>query len=327
MKTVLRFKDLEETVVVNSFNQEFTVDGILTEQERTYAHTFFTETAQLIQLDGLHIVHRQVNLTEEFSMEVEHDFPFLKMHFELYGCSSFVRNNKGSKDAYIPNGTHQLMYFPEVKGTLTYPKGTRYTLEILMSLSYLKKILGEDLSVLKSFGLEVKRNQPVKLGDISRPISPAMAYVIMQIVQCKLVGISKKIFVEAKIMELLCLQLECFQTEICPLISVCQKEDVEKLHFVREYLEQHTDQNLSMDQLARLSGLNSFKLKKGFKENFGQTVFGYWTEVKLQKARMMLIEEEMAIAEVSHKIGYKNPQHFTAAFKRHFGFVPSLLKR
>ncbi|WP_234859251.1 helix-turn-helix domain-containing protein [Aquimarina aquimarini] len=41
----------------------------------------------------------------------------------------------------------------------------------------------------------------------------------------------------------------------------------------------------------------------------------------------MLIEEELTIAEISYAVGYKNPQHFTAAFKRKFGYLPSNLKK
>ncbi|WP_256441273.1 helix-turn-helix transcriptional regulator [Chitinophaga sp. HK235] len=71
---------------------------------------------------------------------------------------------------------------------------------------------------------------------------------------------------------------------------------------------------------------NDFKLKKGFKEMFGNTVFGYMNQVRMEKAKLLLLEGKNSIADISFTVGYKNPQHFTAAFKKHFGYLPSELK-
>ncbi len=46
----------------------------------------------------------------------------------------------------------------------------------------------------------------------------------------------------------------------------------------------------------------------------------------MNEARRLLLSGEMNIAEVADTVGYKNPNHFTTAFKKYFGFVPSELK-
>jgi len=76
-----------------------------------------------------------------------------------------------------------------------------------------------------------------------------------------------------------------------------------------------------------LKQTNEFTLKKGFKEVFGTTVFGFWNELKMQESKNLLLEHKLTVAEVSEKIGYKNPQHFSTAFKQYFGISPSRLKR
>ena len=83
----------------------------------------------------------------------------------------------------------------------------------------------------------------------------------------------------------------------------------------------------SLIELVELSGLNDFKLKRGFKELFGTTVFGYLFDLRIERAQEMLREGKQSIAEISFHIGYKNPQHFTAAFKRKFGYLPSEIKQ
>ncbi|MEH0153560.1 AraC family transcriptional regulator [Limibacter armeniacum] len=326
MKSIFKSSIYQGGIVQKSYEQDFKQKDFFCEKKLSSPYNIAEGFTRVIQMDGIEIEHRDLNLKEAHQVKVAHDFPFLKMHFEMKGMSSFVRNNKGSMDALIPAGTHQLMYFPEVKGTLSYPSGHRYTLEVKLAVCYLKKIFGEDLSLIEKFGVKVEQDQPVKLGECSRPISPAMMQNIMDIIHCPLVGVSKKVFIEAKLMELLILQIE--QSKVPEAEKKIWKgEDIDKLHFVKDYLNQHLDQHLSMDDLVRESGLNSYKLKKGFKEHFGNTVFGYWSDIKLHKAKQMIVDENISITEASFMIGFKNPQHFTAAFKKHFGYLPSALKR
>lgn len=70
---------------------------------------------------------------------------------------------------------------------------------------------------------------------------------------------------------------------------------------------------------------NECSLKKTFKSTFNTTIFSYIKEQKMLKAKQLLLDSNTTINEVADFIGYKNPQHFTTAFKRHFGYVPSKL--
>ena len=65
------------------------------------------------------------------------------------------------------------------------------------------------------------------------------------------------------------------------------------------------------------------KLKKSFKELFGIPVIEYLYNLKMEHARKMLYEQGMYVSEVSSIVGYKNPNHFSTAFKRKFGVKPS----
>ncbi|ULT23854.1 helix-turn-helix transcriptional regulator [Sphingobacterium sp. E70] len=87
------------------------------------------------------------------------------------------------------------------------------------------------------------------------------------------------------------------------------------------------DSNNTLVNLAHLVGTNEFTLKKGFKELFGTTVFGFWNDAKMEHAKKLILDKNMTIGEVSDAIGYKNQRHFSDAFRRKFGFPPSKLKR
>ncbi|MFO1443569.1 helix-turn-helix transcriptional regulator [Bacillus sp. Bva_UNVM-123] len=83
----------------------------------------------------------------------------------------------------------------------------------------------------------------------------------------------------------------------------------------------------SLIELSRLIGLNDYKLKKGFKEMFGTTVFGYLREKRLEKARYLLQDGSMNVTEVANAVGYSNPSYFAEAFKRKFGTNPKEVLR
>ncbi len=83
----------------------------------------------------------------------------------------------------------------------------------------------------------------------------------------------------------------------------------------------------SLIELSRLIGLNDYKLKKGFKEMFGTTVFGYLREKRLEKASYLLQDGSMNVTEVANAVGYSNPSYFSEAFKRKFGTNPNEVLR
>lgn len=83
----------------------------------------------------------------------------------------------------------------------------------------------------------------------------------------------------------------------------------------------------SLLALARQVGLNDFKLKRGFRQVFGTTAFGYLHDQRMERARQLLEERRFNVTEVACTVGYANPSHFAAAFKRKFGVNPGAYSR
>jgi len=74
-------------------------------------------------------------------------------------------------------------------------------------------------------------------------------------------------------------------------------------------------------------GSDEFKLKRNFKPAFGTTVNAYLNQHKMTAAKNMLIEQDLTIAEVSEKMGYRYATHFSSAFKKkYFDFLPNKIK-
>lgn len=155
-------------------------------------------------------------------------------------------------------------------------------------------------------------------------ITPATQLVLQQILNCPYQGSIQQIYLEGKALELIALQSAQF-------LNSCKTErksyrlkpsDIERVHQARELVTHQLENPPSLLDLARLVGLNDCTLKRGFRQVFGTTVFGYVRQQRLTKARQLLLDREMSVAEVACIVGYSHPGHFAAAFKREFGVSP-----
>lgn len=80
-------------------------------------------------------------------------------------------------------------------------------------------------------------------------------------------------------------------------------------------------------ELAQTVGLNEFKLKNGFRQIFGTTVFKHLHNCRMEKARQLLEEGNYTVTQVAWTVGFANRGDFAAAFRRKFGVNPSIYLR
>jgi len=151
---------------------------------------------------------------------------------------------------------------------------------------------------------------------------------INAIVDCKYQPELKKMFLLSKSIELLVLQAEAYNKAKDGGPKFLKTEyDKERIIYAREYLIKHLDMPPGLSELARAAGINEYKLKKGFKETFGNTVFGYLAETRLELAKNDLLDKKKSVSEIAFELGYSSVQHFSNAFKKKFGVSPGRLSR
>jgi AraC-like DNA-binding protein len=159
----------------------------------------------------------------------------------------------------------------------------------------------------------------------SRSLTPAMQIIVQQILNCPYVDIVQKIYLQSKVYELLALHLE-------PILSDAQlsepstrlkPKDIDLIHYARDILLSRIENPPSLLELAKLAGINDHKLKNGFRQVFGTTVFGYLHDQRMKRSRLMLEEGKRTVAETAWAVGFASRSHFSTAFKRKFGIAPS----
>jgi AraC family transcriptional regulator, transcriptional activator of the genes for pyochelin and ferripyochelin receptors len=109
--------------------------------------------------------------------------------------------------------------------------------------------------------------------------------------------------------------------------EVIKETEREKLYEAKEILSKNLDAPPSLTELSRQIGLNSFKLKKNFKELFGVPVFKYLQNQRMAKAYELLQTGNVSIQEAAWNVGYDSLSSFSNAFSKKYGFRPSEIKQ
>lgn len=157
-------------------------------------------------------------------------------------------------------------------------------------------------------------------GEFS--LSHTMMRVIYEIFNSPLTGYLKRVLIEAKVHELIALQLNGSEL-------VCKengKTNKDLFIEIKNYLDMTYLSEHSLKSIARQFGLNEFSLKKGFKENFNSTVFDYLLTKRMAYAHELLATTTRSIQEISSITGYKYSNHFSTAFKKHYGIRPTTFR-
>lgn len=87
--------------------------------------------------------------------------------------------------------------------------------------------------------------------------------------------------------------------------------------------ERLSDEDFNVEALADEVGLSRVQLHRRMKEITGITVGEFIRNLRLQQAARLLEKGDITVAQVTYAVGFANPTHFSAAFKKHFGVTPS----
>ena len=154
-------------------------------------------------------------------------------------------------------------------------------------------------------------------------ISPSMAIVLSQLFHYSLHPSIKNLYYKGKGYELLSLyfnRTEDPNAEQCPFLI--DEDNVIKIKRAKEIIIANMAEPPGLQELADEIGLNVKKLKMGFKQIYGDTVYGFLFDYKMDFARKLLDSGSYNVNEVGLKIGYSTGSHFIAAFKKKFATTP-----
>ncbi len=300
-----------------------------TERKIDVQNSFATIKYKEILLNNAVVVIRSDNITPPLHMDVRYDYPFIKLHFELEGDSNYIPNDSNSLEVSINKCEYNLFYLPKVNGTLSYFEPNRKSLEIMISEEFLINTFHSGFDkISSSFGKALKNKKAFKLFEVSQSIPSALMFVVNDILNCSYQKEIKEIYLESKIKEIFSyLFANLNKKKPTQYAHKLTEEERKQVFLAKKLLLDYLDKTLTIKTLANMAGTNDYKLKRNFKLLTGKPIIAYLNDMRMEKARTMLIDENINIADVAYAIGYKNPQHFTTAFKKKFNYLPSDIKK
>lgn len=178
----------------------------------------------------------------------------------------------------------------------------------------------------------------------------AVQGVVQQMLNCPYQRMTKLMYLQAKVLELMALQL-------APVLADQDKpkqplklkpKTIAQIYYARNILHSRLENPPLLLELATLVGVSDVfdkpldarrcatvllqrsklrerlrTLHRGFQELFGTTIIGYLTEQRLARAEQLLRAHNRTVSEVANQVGYAQLGHFAAAFRRKFGITPS----
>jgi AraC-like DNA-binding protein len=154
-------------------------------------------------------------------------------------------------------------------------------------------------------------------------ISPSLAIVLNQLINYNFNNNIKNLYFKGKAYELLSLYFnksEDANVEQCPFLV--DETNIIKIRKAKDIIISRLAEPPSLQELADEIGLNLKKLKEGFKQIYGDSVFSFLFDYKMEVARKLLESGENNVNEVGLKVGYSTSSHFIAAFKKKYGTTP-----
>ena len=153
-------------------------------------------------------------------------------------------------------------------------------------------------------------------------ISPGMQEVAACIVDPDAPEALRKYYLKLKAQELIYLffveLLKRDDTAAYPL----NVADVKMMYEVRDKVISDLSITPNLSELARFAGMSESKMKRLFKQIFGNSIYNYYQSLRMNEAACLIREQHLSVSEAGYRLGFTNLSHFTRMFEKHIGLKP-----
>jgi AraC-like DNA-binding protein len=269
--------------------------------------------------DDFTLIRFQNDENETFRAEKQIRQGLIQFHFGIKGKAKFIFN-QGNYALDLKEEKALLLYNPQKELPLNLELAPNsWVISVIVSIKKFHALFSAQADYIPFLSMENKDKKYYNESDIS----PSMSIVLSQLFHYNLHPSIKNLYYKGKGYELLSLyfnQTEDPNAEQCPFLI--DEENVMKIRKAKEIIISNMAEPPGLQELADQVGLNLKKLKMGFKQIYGDTVYGFLFDYKMNYARKLLDSGSYNVNEVGLKIGYSTGSHFIAAFKKKFATTP-----
>ena len=273
-----------------------------------------------IKIEDDFIVLRFQNDSDETThFEREVDVDLIQFHFGIKGKAKFIFN-QGRYALDLREEVSLFLYNPQKELPVHLEIAPHsWVISVLISIKKFHGFFSEQADHIPF----LSENNIDKKYYKDEKINPSMAVVLSQLFHFNLHQSIKNLYFKGKIYELLSLyfnRAEDTSTESCPFLV--DEDNVIKIRKAKDIVIANMAEPPGLQELADQVGINLKKLKMGFRQIYGDSVYSFLFDYKMDYARKLLDSGSYNVNEVGLKIGYSTSSHFIAAFKKKFGTTP-----
>ncbi|MDA0780188.1 MAG: AraC family transcriptional regulator [Bacteroidetes bacterium] len=273
---------------------------------------------QLIE-DGFHVLtyENDADISQPIVRHV--DASLIQFHFCFRGSATFHFNQRTYNLPLLDEHV-LLLYNPQRDLPMELDVSPNSQLvTVLISIKKFHSLFSQEANQI-SFLSDENADKKYYKDHI---ITPSMAVALSQILQYQPNTLMSRLYLKGKVYELLSLYFnptEATDVAECPFLV--DEENVRKIRNAKKIVLERMINPPSLQDLADEIGLSLKKLKEGFKQLYGSTVYQFILDHKMNHARQLLGSGSYNVNEVALQLGYSNSSHFIDAFKKKFGTTP-----
>ena len=262
-------------------------------------------------------IHNRGKSNERFKRSV--DKSFIQLHFCLSGKAKLLFNG-GNYALDVPENRSFLLYNPQqdLPIDLSLEADSKMII-LLIAIEKFHTFFSQEAGLIHFLSGENMNKKCYR----DKELNPNEIMVLNQIFHYGLHSSLEKLYTKGKVYELISLYFHKSDNEgaqNCPFLE--DEVNVEKIQKAKSILIERMTEPPSLSELSDMINLSLAHLKEGFKHIYGETVYAYLLNYKMEFARRLLATKKYNIAEVSFEVGYSTPSHFIAAFKKKYGVTP-----
>lgn len=269
--------------------------------------------------DGFFVLKIQNDTAQVQKVSREIDSSFIQFHFCLKGYAKFIFN-EGRYALDVSEENSLLLYNTRVDLPLNLELNPNsWMVSVVMTIRKFHSLFSKEADYIPFLSAENKD----KKYYTQEGVSPAIAVILSQMINYNLHASIKELYIKGKVYELIALYFNKgteSDVEQCPFLV--DEDNVRRIRKAKEIMISRMAEPPTLAELSEEIGLSLKKLKEGFKQIYGDSVFSFLFDYKMEYARKMLETGKHNVNEVGLKVGYSTASHFIAAFKKKYGTTP-----
>jgi AraC-like DNA-binding protein len=271
--------------------------------------------------NGIELCITNVHLRKSIGFKYDLINPPCEINYMING--NLFNNEAEAGKMNLSSGNMSIYFRKSMSGIVKFIEGR--------NIKYITILANEQFINSNFLNCEHKRDlsnfkKSYNAIKLTRPHKPKLElqYIFKQILNCEFSDVGKMMYLQSKAIEVLSI---VWEKEIIMVSSeknslFLDKRARESIEDARRIIEDNIVEPYTISKLAQAVHMNEYKLKKGFKQIYNMTIFGYLRHIRMLKAKELLKEKDLNIGQVACAVGYTNASHFAKNFKEIYGQNP-----